>query len=216
MPAWAIIAVPEAVFVSICGMGSTERNSRFTEDEVKLYALSILLWGIACSAEEGLVFSSTLGCGVLFWNACRWSHSTWWSVESNTVVVKDLEEQEDKVVFDYECLPTLPWWIFCGAIACILAICKVDYCKMSVPVIYRPITFELFALTLRSRTSWRAPEHPKLLTSFIHQQIRPQHFYGKLENRDHGRKCHPWSMNVLPYFNVTNVIYGQQPGTSCR
>lgn len=43
IPAWAIIAVPGAVDVSMCCMAWVRGNSRCTEDEVKLYALSILL-----------------------------------------------------------------------------------------------------------------------------------------------------------------------------
>lgn len=42
MPAWAIIAVPGGVRVSIC-MACLDRKSRCTEDEVELYAFSLFL-----------------------------------------------------------------------------------------------------------------------------------------------------------------------------
>ena len=70
MPACAIMAVPGRVEVSIVCMACVRRNSRLTKDEVELNAFSVLLGGIACSTEKGLLFSPTLGCGVLLWDAC--------------------------------------------------------------------------------------------------------------------------------------------------
>ena len=61
MPACAIMAVPGAAMVSNVCMACMRRKSACTEDKIELYAFPVLLRSIASSAEERLVFSSTLG-----------------------------------------------------------------------------------------------------------------------------------------------------------